>query len=116
MSDLVQLELLVESKGLIIVSLFGGFVLFCSKVAEHFNRDEVDKFSIGRYIAYMLCLFLFLPTLGGGVTFVYILNGDDISPILAFQIGLTSPGIVQGMLQSAANQLIKEPIETDADQ
>ncbi|MEV4978854.1 hypothetical protein [Enterobacter ludwigii] len=91
----------------IIVAFFGGLVLFCMKMAEHFSRDEKDKLSFLRYIGFTLSLVVALPILGVGMTCVYLLNGDKISTLLAFQIGLTSPAIVQSLIIAAANNLAK---------
>jgi hypothetical protein len=92
---------------LIVISLFGGLVLFGIKIAEHFMRPDQEKLSLFKYIGFTLFLFFVLPILGAGVTSIYLLNGDKISSILAFQIGLTSPAIVQSLIIAAANNLTK---------
>ncbi len=40
------------------------------------------------------------------------MNGDKISPILAFQIGLTSPAIVQKLIIAYANNMAKNSSPT----
>ncbi|EHH1246900.1 hypothetical protein J7H98_004520 [Vibrio parahaemolyticus] len=92
---------------LIIIALFGGVVLFGMKISEHFMKPEQDKLPLGKYIGFTVSLFFALPILGAGVTCIYLLNGDKISTILAFQIGLTSPAIVQSLIIAAANNMAK---------
>lgn len=92
----------------ILIAISGGLVLFAMKVTEHFNRPQQEKLSIPRYAAFFIWIFLGLPVLGGLMTSIYILNGDQISPILAFQVGLTSPAIVQSLIIAAANNTAKQ--------
>ena len=92
---------------LIIVSIIGGFVLSALKIAEHFSRKDSDKLKPIKYFGFFLFVLLGLPVLGGIVAGVYIMNGDKISPILAFQIGLTSPAIVQKLIIAYANNMAK---------
>lgn len=106
-NDISVLHPLAENIHLICIALFGGLVLFGLKFAEHFMRSEQDKLPLGKYIIFFIGLLLALPLLGVGVTSVYILNGDKLSPILALQVGLTSPAIVQSLIIAAANSLAK---------
>lgn len=92
---------------LIVVSIFGGLVLSALKISAHFMRDEKDKYPFFRYLAFFLFLIIGLPILGAGMTCVYLMNGDKISPLLALQIGLTSPAIAQSLIIAAANNLAK---------
>lgn len=101
---------------LILTACFGGLVLFGLKAIEHFNRAPENKLSNGRYAIWLLFLFLVLPSLGGAVIIIYLANGDKISPVLAFQVGLTSPAIVQSMITAAANNLSKQPIQASSSQ
>ncbi len=97
---------------LLVVALFGGLVLFFLKIAQHFNRRKADKLPPWRYAGYVLFLFVTLPVLGVGVTGIYLANGDRISTILAFQVGLTSPAIVQSLIIAAANNLSRDAVPT----
>lgn len=92
---------------LIVISIFGGIVLFGLKFTEHFMRSEQDKMPIQRYIIFFIGLLIALPFLGAGVTAIYLMNGDKLSPILALQVGLTSPAILQSLIIAAANSLAK---------
>lgn len=92
---------------LIVISIFGGIVLFGLKFVEHFMRTEQDKMPIRRYIIFFVGLLITLPLLGAGVTAIYLMNGDKLSPILALQVGLTSPAIVQSLVIAAANSIAK---------
>lgn len=90
---------------LILISAFGGLVLFGFKIAEHFNRAPQDKMPLPKYLGFFISLLVALPVLGFGMTLIYLMNGDKISPILAFQIGITSPAIAQTLMIAAANSL-----------
>ncbi|OHC26300.1 MAG: hypothetical protein A2Y50_07295 [Pseudomonadales bacterium RIFCSPLOWO2_12_59_9] len=90
---------------LVIISAFGGIVLFGFKVSEHFNRAPHDKMPLLKYFGFFISLLIALPVLGLGMTLIYLMNGDKISSILAFQIGITSPAIAQALMSAAANNL-----------
>jgi hypothetical protein len=101
---------------LFFIASFGGLVLFGLKASEHFNRAPENKLSWGRYMIWFIFLLAVLPSLGTGVLLIYLANGDKISPVLAFQVGLTSPAIVQSMIIAAANNLQRQPLQTVAAQ
>lgn len=99
---------LTNNISLIVVSMLGGLVLFGLECYRHALRAEEDKLAVTKYIGWIVLILIFLPLLGVVVTSVYLMNGDKISPILAFQIGLTSPAIVQSMVIATANRLSTE--------
>lgn len=111
-NDMSLVSLLLENVHLICIALFGSLVLFGLKFTEHFVRAEQDKLPLQRYVVFFIGLLVGLPILGVGVTSVYILNGDKLSPILALQVGLTSPAIVQSLIIAAANNLAKTTAPT----
>lgn len=92
---------------LIILAALGGLILFAFSVAEHFNKKEEDKLAFSRYALWFLFLFFGLPFLGVVMVAVYIMNGDKLSALLAFQVGLTSPAIVKAFMSAAANKMAK---------
>ena len=110
------LQLLFENAPLLIIAACGGFVLFGLKIADHFVRAATDKYTPIRYAGVFVSLFVALPLLGCVVAGIYIVNGDKLSPILAFQVGLTSPAIVQSLIVVAANQMAAKTAEVAADQ
>jgi uncharacterized membrane protein len=95
------------NSSLALISFIGGFILFGFKLVEHFSRSPSDKLVWWRYIGFFLFLALALPLLGLFVTLVYLINGDKISSMLAFQIGISSPAIVQSLMVAAANKIVK---------
>ncbi|HHG8819201.1 TPA: hypothetical protein ACPYV0_000063 [Citrobacter amalonaticus] len=109
MTDVLKLipEAVSSNYLLIAVSVFGGLVLSVLKLSAHFMREEKDKYPFFRYLIFFLFLIIGLPLLGAGMTCVYLMNGDKISPLLALQIGLTSPAIAQSLIITAANSLAK---------
>lgn len=100
-------EKLSPSSDLVLIAIFGGLVLWGLKIAEHFRRSDQDKMPLAKYLFFVVSLLFVLPLLGGFVTSVYILNGDKLSPILALQVGLTSPAVVQSLIIAAANNLAR---------
>ncbi|MGR7212952.1 hypothetical protein ACU617_17835 [Klebsiella aerogenes] len=109
MSEAIKLipDAISSNYGLIVVAIFGGLVLTGLKLSDHFNRDKKDKYPFFQYIAFFLFLIIGLPILGAGMTCVYLLNGDKISPLLALQIGLSSPALAQNLITKAADKLAK---------
>lgn len=106
----IALDQIAPSSHLILIAIIGGLVLWALKIAEHFLRAEQDKMPLGRYVFFVISLLLCLPALGGFVTSVYLMNGDKLSPILALQVGLTSPAIVQSLIIMAANNMAKKSV------
>jgi len=110
------ISLLIENQFLIFISLLGGIVLFGFKLVEHFNRKPGDKMGHASYAGVFIFLLVTLPSLGALMTSIYIANGDKISPLLAFQVGLTSPAIAQSFMIVAANNIANKPEPVAPDQ
>lgn len=106
-------NLILENVHLIVISFFGGLVLFGLKVAEYLNRPPEDKDGPFRAFVIYSLLFFCLPLLGAAMASIYIMNGDKMSAVLAFQVGLTSPAIVQSMIIVAANKVAKQPVQIE---
>ena len=105
------INLVNQNLHLILISAFGGLVLFVMKVSEHFHKPIEEKLTRFQYIFWVLAIFFIFPILGGGMVAIYLANGDKIGAVLSFQVGLTSPAIVQGLVISAANQQLNRPME-----
>ena len=100
---------------LITISCFGGLVLFGFKLTEYLNRTPEEKIESTRAVIIYALLFFCLPLLGAAVSIIYIINGDKMGAVLAFQVGLTSPAIAQGMAISAANKVANDPVQVASD-
>jgi polyferredoxin len=111
-----NLVLLKAGSFSILIAMCGGFILFCIKCGEHFNRKESDKMPISKYLLFLIGIFLFLPISGATVAAVYIMNGDQLSSVLAFQVGLTSPAIIQSFMATAANKMAQNNQEIESGQ
>ena len=111
MPDPTILETIQQDWPLVVFAALGGGVLVGVKLVEHFWLAPEQKMSVVRYCIFAIFIILFLPFLGGIVATVYIANGDQISPILAFQVGLTSPAIVQSLMAAAGNKLAGNPVD-----
>lgn len=109
-------QLVSENLHLILSAGFGGLVLFGIHLTEHFQRETQDKLCWRRYSVFFIALLIMLPILGVGVTSIYLFNGDKISPVLAFQVGLTSPAIVKAIITAGANQMGSKPVPVDEGQ
>lgn len=110
MPDPSMIETVEQHWPLILFAALGGGVLVAAKLVGHFQLAPEQKMPLTRYVVFALFVTIFLPLLGGIVAMVYIANGDQISPMLAFQVGLTSPAIVQSLMTAAGNQLASNPI------
>jgi hypothetical protein len=105
------IKLVLDNVHLVWVSCFGGIVLFGLKVTEYVIRAPEDKSTPLRAFFVHTLLLICLPVLGAGVSIIYILNGDKMGAVLAFQVGLTSPAIVQSMIIAAANRAASDPVK-----
>jgi hypothetical protein len=109
---------LFEANGhLLLIALFGGVVLYFYTLYGHLTgtrRSQLKGRSL--VICFFVFLFVALPFLGAAVTAIYIANGDKLSPLLAFQVGLTSPAVVHGIISLGANRLAAEPMPTQPGQ
>lgn len=94
-----------DNPHLLLIAFFGGVILLGFECVKHASRKPEHKYSVGKYIGWLLLLGMALPLLGSGVLAVYLMNGDVISPMLALQIGLSSPAIVQSLMVIGANKL-----------
>lgn len=109
-------QFVTENFILIISAGFGGLVLFGIHLTEHFQRETQDKLCWIEYSVFFVALLFMLPILGVGVTSIYLFNGDKISPLLAFQVGLTSPAIVKMIITASANHMGSKPVKVEEGQ
>lgn len=105
------ITLVTTNLHLVAISCFGGLVLFCFKISEYINRAPEDKMTPLRAFVTYAVLFVWLPFLGAAISAIYIVNGDKMSAILSFQVGLTSPAIVHGMIMAAADRAANDPVK-----
>ncbi|MFI2810770.1 hypothetical protein [Microbulbifer zhoushanensis] len=104
------IELLAANLHLVAISFFGGVVLFVLKLSDHLHRPPEDKMSNLRTGIIFFGLFIGLPILGAAMSIIYILNGDKMSALLAFQVGLTSPAIAKSAMTAYANRKSSSPL------
>ena len=103
--NFAKLVVLADNADLLCVSAVGGIVLFGVKLAAHFKRARAEKFSSRDYALSFASQLIALLGLALVMASVYILNGDKMSALLAFQVGISSPVIVQGLMVAGADQL-----------
>jgi hypothetical protein len=94
---------------LLILGVFGGVVLSAHKLITHFNLPPENKLPVTRYGIFFVFVVLGLPLAGFSMVAAYILNGDKLSALLALQVGLTSPAILQSFMVTVANLQQSKP-------
>ncbi|MEB0014480.1 hypothetical protein QN416_23055 [Glaciimonas sp. Cout2] len=110
--DAASLELQKNVVSLIVAGI-GGLILYGVTIAEHWNRPPEAKLSSSRYVLWFVAMLIWLLFLAIILTAIYILNGDKMGVMLSFQVGLSSPAIVQNLLAIAANKVVKQGVVVD---
>ena len=85
----------------IVISALGGLILNFMNLYGDTKKTESER--VQKDMIYWI-FFLFWPTVGGFLSFLYLDSGNIISPFLAFHIGLSSPVLLQSLI--AASPLI----------
>ena len=83
----------------IVIAAIGGFVLSMMNLWEDSKRDKPKR--VPKDLLFWL-FFFFWPVAGGGLSWLYFLDGSTLRPLLAFSIGLTAPSTIQTMINRAA--------------
>ncbi|HEX4961973.1 MAG TPA: hypothetical protein VF173_14120 [Thermoanaerobaculia bacterium] len=84
---------------IIVIAAIGGFVLSMMNLWEDSKKDKPRR--VPKDFLYWL-FFCFWPVAGGGLSWLYFLDGSTLRPLLAFSIGLTAPTTIQAMINRAA--------------
>jgi hypothetical protein len=84
---------------IIAIAAVGGFVLSMMNLWNDVRKDKPKR--VPKDFWYWL-FFCFWPIAGGGLSWVYFLDGSTLRPLLAFSIGLTAPTTIQTMIDKAA--------------
>lgn len=103
-----RLELLSANTDVLLIATIGGVVLFGLQLASHFQRKELDKLSKGRYAVFFLFSIICLPASAAIVSGLYILNGEKLGVLLAFQVGLSSPAILKSLIVASADKVFSK--------
>jgi hypothetical protein len=77
-------------------AVFGGFAINFLRLAELAQTPQSERprtFSDPLYVLQ----FVVLPLLGGGLAYTYQSSGTILSPILAFNIGVSAPLILKNL-------------------
>lgn len=87
---------------IIAAAAFGGFCLFLYRVINYYNDFNIDIVSKEHALAFMLILFalIFLPLFGVAFVGLYGITNH----IAAWQIGLTTPMIIESALIAYAKK------------
>lgn len=81
-------------------AVFGGFAINALRLAELAHTPQVERprtFSDPLYVFQ----FVVVPFLGGGLAYTYQASGTVLSPILAFNIGVSAPLILKSLASAA---------------
>ena len=106
------LALTEQNLGTLVFALFGAVCMTVLSIKEHSDRKRQDKMSRGRYFLHSLGWAIGYPLLAFGAALAYLASGNDFGPMMSWQIGLTSPGILAGVAGGGANLLAKKGIPT----
>jgi hypothetical protein len=79
----------------IAIAAIGGFVLSMMNLWEDSKREKSKR--VPKDLLYWL-FFLFWPVVGGGLSWIYFLDGSTLRPLLALSMGLTAPTTIQAMI------------------
>lgn len=89
----------IDLAQVVAIAAIGGFVLSMMNLWEDSKRERSKR--VPKDFLYWL-FFFFWPVAGGGLSWLYFLDGSTLRPLLAFSIGLTAPTTIQAMINKAA--------------
>lgn len=111
------MEILNTNFDTLLFAALGGFLLWTYKLKEHYNRPIETKMSNSHYVFIHFILLLWLPFLGVVMSFIYLYNGDKLSIVLAIQVGISAPGLLDIFMANAMNKVASQfTIATNPDQ
>ena len=84
---------------LVLIAGAGGFVLNMVNLWEDSKKSQPER--VPKDFLYWL-FFAFWPLVGGGLAWLYALDGSSLRPLLAFSVGLSAPATIQGMIAKSA--------------
>ncbi|WP_147484451.1 DUF1129 domain-containing protein [Burkholderia pseudomallei] len=84
---------------LIVVAAIGGFTLNMMNLWEDSKKPANER--VPKDLLYWV-FFVFWPVAGGGLAWLYAIDGSTLRPLLAFSIGLSAPTTVQAMISKAS--------------
>ncbi|MHC4624430.1 MAG: hypothetical protein ACYS4W_11075 [Planctomycetota bacterium] len=97
---------------LIIYGVVGGLVLRILELLELPNVPEEDRPNFRDWIYWLP--FVFWPIIGGFLVHLYLADGCDLTPRLAFHIGLASPLVIRLMASATPFGYTAEEVSDDA--
>lgn len=90
----------------VLLAGLGGFMLNMMNLYQDQKRPKSERTDKG---ALFWVMFVFWPFAGAVLSFVYLLDGSTLRPILAFTIGITAPTTLQAMLKASTDESPAEP-------
>lgn len=84
---------------LIAVAAVGGFTLNMVNLWEDSKKPANERIPKDRLY---WVFFVFWPIAGGGLAWLYAVDGSTLRPLLAFSIGLSAPTTIQAMVSKAS--------------
>jgi hypothetical protein len=82
----------------IAVAGFGGFMLNIMNLWEDSKKTKSERVPKD----FLYCLFFFVwPFVGAALAYIYILDGSNIKPLLAFSVGLAAPTTIKSLMATA---------------
>lgn len=79
-------------------AMAGAFAIKLLEIAELHKITPTERPDFKDFLYWVP--FLILPILGGGLTQVYVSSGTILSPLLAVNIGVSTPLMLRAMVQA----------------
>jgi hypothetical protein len=83
----------------VIIATVGGFMLNVMNLWEDSKKIKSDRTPKDSLYWFF---FVGWPIFGGGLAYLYLLEGSSLKPILAFSVGLGAPTIIKNLMSTAA--------------
>lgn len=77
----------------------GAFAIKLLELAELHRIPAVERPDLKDWVYWLP--FLILPILGGGLAYAYISSNTSLSPILAVNVGISTPLMLRAMAQAS---------------
>jgi hypothetical protein len=98
-----------------ILGALGGLILFIWNVVWHWKLPKNKKHPSSRYTQWFVFQLIMLPALGSLIVWVDTTGGSTVGPLLALQVGLTGPKLLESIMVGAANKKAGSPTGVHAD-
>ena len=82
----------------VVIAGFGGLMLNVMGLWDDSKKEKPDR--APRDGLFWLFLVAW-PVIGGGLAYIYLLDGSTLRPLLAFSVGLGAPSTIRTLMSTA---------------